>query len=664
VRIPRVVRFGLPVLLAVATAFVPSRAQEGTPQDAQRPSFRAGVDSVTVDVTVTDKQGKPVTDLTAEDFEIRETGKLQAVQTFKFIKTDDGLDDPMAAREILSESDQQRETARDENRLFVVFLDDYHVRRANSVVVREQVARFLSQLSRHDLVAVAMPLSTVSALTFSRNPDVNAGNVRGFVGRKYDYTPMNAIEARYQDLPPEQLEQIRNNLTIHGLANVCEFLGSLRDGRKSILYVSEGMSASMPMGVRTSGTFVRNPLVARSDSQNFFDTSSLIIDLQTRVFQTATQNNVAIYTLDPRGLVVSEFDIGENVSAADDRRIVQDSTDLLRVIAEQTDGRAIVNRNDPMPALQQMVRDSGAYYLLSYTSTFAPRDGKFHEIQVRVKRRDVDVRARKGYWAYSAEEFAKATAAPKAGPTPEVAGALEGLDEATAPGRGRAVSLWLGADKGPADNGTVTLVWEATAEGVTDPMDTVDHIAVVATAITGEEVFRGSIPRDAQLARPGGVVTFNAPRGEVRVRATAENAKGGRVDTSDAAVTVPDFTSTDPQITTPLLYRGRTARDIQVVRTATSPTPLVAPVFSRTERLLLRFSAYGPAGTTPAVTIRLLNQAGTQLAALPPPVKVRDNLFESEVTLGAFPPGVYLMEIGATSGEQVVKRLVGIRVTG
>ena len=68
--------------------------------------------------------------------------------------------------------------------------------------------------------------------------------------------------------------------------------------------------------------------------------------------------------------------------------------------ADQTDGRAIVGRNDPIPELQRMVRDASAYYLLGYTSTVAARDGKFHEIQVRVKRPNVEVRARKGYWAY------------------------------------------------------------------------------------------------------------------------------------------------------------------------------------------------------------------------------------------------------------------------
>src|SRR5690242_13619131 len=52
---------------------------------AQGPTFRGGVDSVIVDAVVTDKQGRPVTNLTADDFEIRESGKPQTIQTFKLI---------------------------------------------------------------------------------------------------------------------------------------------------------------------------------------------------------------------------------------------------------------------------------------------------------------------------------------------------------------------------------------------------------------------------------------------------------------------------------------------------------------------------------------------------------------------------------------------------
>jgi VWFA-related protein len=668
----RLARVSLILLIAIAVMLASPRAQEPAPpapansqtDGAQAPpTFRSGIDSVVVDVAVTDKQGRPVVDLTADDFEIRESGKPQAIQTFKYVKTDDGADDPRAAREILSSSDQEREAAREDNRLFVVFLDDYHVRRGNAMMVRQQVAAFLKTLTPHDLVAIATPLSSVSGLTFSRNHDVTSANVMGFVGRKYEYAPMNDLEARYQDLPPEQIEQMRNNLTMAAIANVCEFLGTLRDGRKSLLWVTEGMSGSMPVGVQTTGSFVPNVGTARGDSQTFFDNASLLLDVQTKIFRAAQRNNVAIYTLDPRGLSNFEFSVGENVAPQDDRRVLQDTTDLLRVIADQTDGRAIVNRNDPLESLHQMVRDASAYYLLGYTSSLAPRDGKFHEIQVRVKRKDVEVRARKGYWAYSADEIAAATAPPKPGPPAEVEGALDDLAAATAARRGTSVSLWLGADRGPAEKANVTLVWE-TPPAPADSFDAVDHVTAVADAVTGEEVFNGSVAQTAQNGRIGGMVTFAAPPGAVRVRVTAQNARGNRLDSFDASVDVPDFTAAGPVLTTPFVYRGRTARDLQQVRASASPVPSVTPVFSRTERLLIRFGAYGPAGNTPTVTMRLLNQAGNQIAALPAPVKTAANEMESELGLGSFPPGDYIVEIAAAIGGETAKRLLAIRVTG
>src|SRR3977135_3045537 len=97
--------------------------------------------------------------------------------------------------------------------------------------------------------------------------------------------------------------------------------------------------------------------------------------------------------------------------------------DTLRLLSEQTDGRAIVNRNDLSVGMKQITRDQSAYYLIGYNSSQAPSDGKFHEIKVRVKRPGVQVRARKGYWALNQEQTARALAPPKlAGPKPVEAG--------------------------------------------------------------------------------------------------------------------------------------------------------------------------------------------------------------------------------------------------
>jgi VWFA-related protein len=49
---------------------------------AQQPTFKAGVDLVQFGVSVTDKQGKPVTGLKAEDFQVVENGKMQSLRFF------------------------------------------------------------------------------------------------------------------------------------------------------------------------------------------------------------------------------------------------------------------------------------------------------------------------------------------------------------------------------------------------------------------------------------------------------------------------------------------------------------------------------------------------------------------------------------------------------
>jgi len=655
----------------VAAAGLALAAQSGTPppppagQDPQQPTFRLRIDSVSVDVAVSDRQGNPVTDLTAADFEVREAGKPQTIDNFRLITVDDSTSpDPATARDILSFSDHQRETANLDNRLFIIFLDDYHVRLGNSMRIRESLAQFVSQLSPRDLVAVLYPLTPVTAATFSRNHDGTAQALMNFRGRKYDYTPQNPYEERYAMQPPEALERMRNEITIAALESVCAYMATLREGRKTVLFVSEGLSGTLPGGVNTTGSlFKPNPAGGTSQSAAFFNSVELLSRFRN-VFTAASRSNTSVYTLDPRGLATSEFDVGDRVGSEADKMVLNEAMDSLRVLADQTDGRAIVNRNNPIPELQKMVRDLSAYYLLGYTSTVAPRDGKFHEIQVRVNRRDVEVRARKGYWAYSAEEVERATAPPKAGPPPDVAAALEGLVGIVEGAGRRPVTVWMGATRGPAEKSVVTLAWEPSSQVGRDPVDAVAQVSITAHAITGDLLFRGPVPRDAQSIRPGGHITFEAPPGAVRVRVTPENAKGQRLEAVDETYEVPDFTGPAPAISAPLVFRGRTARDIQQLRGVTTALPAATRTFSRTERLLLRFDAYGPGGTKPTLSMRLLNTLGESMSALPAPVANAAGTYEAELGLGPLPPGDYLIEITAKAGEESARTLLAIRVTG
>ena len=95
----------------------------------QQPIFRTGINTVRVDVIVTDRQGNPVTDLKLEDFEILEDGKPQKPETFRLVKIDTVTQPAYTQRTIRTRNDEETAAADENSRIFTFFLDDYHVRK-------------------------------------------------------------------------------------------------------------------------------------------------------------------------------------------------------------------------------------------------------------------------------------------------------------------------------------------------------------------------------------------------------------------------------------------------------------------------------------------------------------------------------------------------------
>jgi VWFA-related protein len=659
-------RFTAVAVLAVGLwPAAPSGQQAQPPQTQKPPVFGARIDTVSVDVVVTDKKGQPVTDLTPADFEITENRKPQTIDSFKLIQIDDSVDvDPARNREIRSLADQERELMRDDVRVIVIYLDDYHTRLGNSMAIRERLSKFVRGLNPRDLVALMTPLMSTAAVTFSRNHDATARQIMNFQGRKYDYTPKHPAEEIYQRLTPEQIESLRNQIVTTGLEGLCVYLGSVRDGRKSVLYVSEGLLSSIPPGTRTTGLFggttppstLQEQMTANAAGIGNQSGQMNLLDQMKEIFLAASRSNTSFYPMDPRGLAASEFSIADGVGMSDDRAALNASMDVLHILATNTDGRAIVNSNDPQPALQQMLRDSSAYYLLGYTSTEAPRDGKFHPIRVNVKRKDVEVRSRSGYWAYSDEDVIRASKPSFVRP-PEVEKAFDAIADPP----GGLIRSWWTSDRGTDGRTAVTLVWEALRPTAPDAPTVV---SVTASVPAGDLVYRGRAEREADpTGRVAGRVTFPSPPGALMLRLVAENANGDRLDASERDVVVPDYTGTDAKVTTPHIFRVRTARDIQQLKTSANPLPTTARQFTRTERLFVRFRVYLPGGAAATPQLRLLNRNGDVMSVVPVTVDPSRGA-EGEFALGGVPPGDYLLEAAASSNADAPRVLVAFRVTG
>jgi hypothetical protein len=407
----------------------------------------------------------------------------------------------------------------------------------------------------------------------------------------------------------------------------------------------------------------------REQTAQWFAQSDLYARMRD-VFSTANRNNTAIYSVDPRGLATNEFGIDENIGPNMDRNSLQMTQDTLRVLSDETDGRAIVNRNDLAAGMAQIVRDSSAYYLIGYTSQAAPTDGKFHEISVRVRRRGVDVRARKGYWAATVADTVRAKT-PTAEPDKAVQNALASIS--TSVQSGKYVRTWIGTERAENGRTRVTLVWEPLPPLPGVRRDPPGRVSLLAATDNGDLVFRGRSP-DAALAStapPAGSpaaaaattpqrLVFDAPPGNIELRMSVEGADGGGVlDQEIRKLAIPDFTSPEAIISTPRVHRARTVRDLQTIAGDATAVPVAAREFSRTERLLIRFDAYGGAQPTAV----LMNRQGQKMADLPVTPAKAGGSHQIDVGLNTIAAGEYLIEITAKGGTGEVKELVAVRVT-
>ena len=356
-----------------------------------QPTFRAGTNIVQVDVVVTDGSGQPVDDLAAADFQVLDEGRPVAITAFKFINT--ATTTSGERYPVRRTDDEEREAARDDTRLFAILLDEYHVARFGPLRVRDAIAGFVHGLGDNDLAEVFYPMESPQDVWLSYDREPLLQKLSHFEGRLHEYVPIKWPAEEEHLRSPRTIERIRTQVVLGAITAIVSHLGALKTGRKTLVWITEGID---PSGYQGDGTGFRYDVTEVTDSAN--------------------RNNVSIYPVDPRGLLTTPPDIKQ---------------ETLRDVAYRTGGDAIVNRNNVAPALEQILRTTRAYYLLGFESPH-PADGKFHPISVRTTRSKVTIAARSGYWSLSATEEATSRVAPIIVPD-EVNAALAHLAESLRP---------------------------------------------------------------------------------------------------------------------------------------------------------------------------------------------------------------------------------------
>ena len=385
-------RVSFALLLLVATGVL-----VGAPQAPvqQPPVFRGGTTLVQVDAIVTDDSGRPMVDLAAADFEVLDDGRRVPLERVRFLGAAAYEGDATLAP-IRTHDDEEREASRDDVRVYAIFLDDYHVERTGELRVIEPLIAFVQSLPPTDLVAVYYPLDSMTDVHFARDREPVVKAIRSFRGRRGDYQPTRPVEEEHLRYPRD-IERIRRQITMSALEGLATHLGGIKQGRKTVIFVSDG----------------------------FTEPADELRD----VYESASRANVAVYPLDPRGMTTGP---SRGTTSAQMMNFTVGDRDMLRALAFETGARAIVDRNDVRGELQRIVRDASAYYLIAYESPH-PDDGKFHRVTVRVARPRATVFARTGYWAFKRGQTSEGPASLAPAVPPEVQAAVNQLADSLRP---------------------------------------------------------------------------------------------------------------------------------------------------------------------------------------------------------------------------------------
>ncbi|HKF23277.1 MAG TPA: VWA domain-containing protein [Candidatus Angelobacter sp.] len=404
----------LVVTLLMSTLSAQQSQASPTPQPANqtqdRYKFRVESQLVLVNVVARDKQGKPVTDLKRDDFTILEDGKPQRISSFDFENLDStplqagsgpaqvSVDGKPAApgssiapsKPLLTRKDA--EEALSNRRVIVLFFDLSSMGPDETQRAVDAAKKYVqTKMTGADMIAI---VSLASSLRLDQDFTDDRARLLRILNR-YTHSEgqgmdngstgdADGIEESGNAYTPDETEynQFNTDRKLQALQSICQVLSRFNQ-KKSLIYFSSGMTQ----------TGIENQTALRA------------------AINTAVKANVAIYTLDARGLEAmppggsaataslrgTAMYSGAAVQNALDSNFASQET--LTTLAADTGGKSFLDSNDLGQVFDRVQKDTSVYYVLGYTSNNPLRDGRYRRIQVKVNRPGLNLEFRKGYFA-------------------------------------------------------------------------------------------------------------------------------------------------------------------------------------------------------------------------------------------------------------------------
>ena len=716
------------LLLSLVARVAPAQeAKRQPPSQQEEPAgdvLRINTELVQTDVTVFDKSGHLVEGLAPEQFELTLDSKPQPISFFERVRTGSAQEAAQVAAARRSAQANapaafaSSSNATDNGRVVIFFLDDVHLSGESLARARLALNEFVDKRMRAgDQVAIVSTSGqigflqqltdnetvlheAISRLSYKRNPETYAG--RTVIT---DYQANQLAEHSDRDLFNYLVSSTINEFQLlavkggdgRGLSQIA--VNSVRNRVEQISAQSRAVTSDT-LGVLMS--LMRSSAQLPGRKLLFFMSDGFITDARgsamtmlKRVTETAARSGIVVYTMETRGMYFdpavdagrNDFPdgLGSGASARNPTTEANAMREPLRILADDTGGRSLLNSNSIPDSIQQALDETSAYYLLAWRpDTQEQRNGRAR-LKVSIKNRpELRVRLRRNYYTPTApaaqtqpakERLPKESPSSAATPgrtTPELKPEAELLSALGSlyPQRALPTSLAVGYQNTPEQGLVLKLsmqIERAAFEFESTAAAQKREVDVIGAAIDD----RGLIVSFKQLltiapdpsAQPQGLPVLwhqqlRLQPGLYQVRVAVRERESGRTGSAQQWIAVPDLKQGVMQMSSLFVAERKAANGEQ----PKEPRVLLVDVDHRFARSsVLRYQTYiynaaGVAAASPEVEIqaRVLRDGRAVITMPPGKVPVVDAAsharlpYWSEIPLADLTPGRYLLQVVAT----------------
>jgi VWFA-related protein len=357
----------------LAAAVVAASAPLTSAQRQTAPPERAA-DLLAIDFTVVSPDGQPVADLTPDDVTVRIAGRARVVRSLQFVAVAERVDDavPRPAEPLPPAFDTNATSG--DGRAVVLVIDEDSFRPGREAPLRDALDLLVHRLTPHDRLALAtVPYGGVKVPFTTDHPRVRMALSR-IVGQAPAGETGSQLACRTRD-------------SLNALAGFLDTLGG-RAEPSLVLFVTSALAAprrdapvSMAPGMceLRPEMFTQVAIAAGAARAQFYVIRPGEV-LERYMIQSGQTNQVP--------LVQRENIAGAGYLGSDN------PLEGIEHLAGVTGGRILNLTGTAETAFGRVLRETAGHYVAAVTSERNDRSGRSLELDVRVKRPNVEVRAR------------------------------------------------------------------------------------------------------------------------------------------------------------------------------------------------------------------------------------------------------------------------------